>query len=190
MPWDSDKEEGESSEVPGRRLGGLEAPYNPESIDKFGHKTRPPGRHASVPIHAFMPLHSAIVSPKKFRDLFCKWGDVTKTIWLDDTGGKRTINEYELDYLGQEAIPTSPKENPTPDILSAIRFPDWVENEMKEKTRQEAAVNQFYKLDAADIPNPDTYDEGYYEDDAEFEEADVPSNEFDQLMEANQDIEI
>jgi hypothetical protein len=61
---------------------------------------------------------------------------------------------------------------------------------MKEKTRQEAAVNQFYKLDAADIPNPDTYDEGYYEDDAEFEEADVPSNEFDQLMEANQDIEI
>jgi hypothetical protein len=27
----------------------------------------------------------------------------------------------------------------TPDVLSATRFPDWVENEMKEKKRQEAA---------------------------------------------------
>jgi hypothetical protein len=44
-------------------------------------------------------------------------------------------------------------------------------------------------LDAADVQNPDD-DEGYYEDDAEFDERDVPNTELDQLMEANQDIEI
>jgi hypothetical protein len=165
MSRTSDQAEGE---ILDDVLEAWKAPYNPESIDKFGHK-----------------MHSAIVSPKKFNDLFCKWRDISKTVWLDDTGGRRTINDYELDYLGQEAIPTTPKENPTPDVLSAIRFPDWVENEIKEKKRQEAAVN--HKLDAADVQNPDD-DEGYYEDDAEFDERDVP--ELDQLMEANQDIEI
>ena len=113
--------------------------YNPESIDKFGHKTRPPGRHASVKITAFMPLTLAVTSPNKFNKFFCKWGDITKTVWLDDCGGKRTINDFELDLLATEAIPTSPKENPTTDVLSAMRFPDWVENELREKKRREQA---------------------------------------------------
>lgn len=132
-----------------------------------------------------------------FYDLFCKWGDISKTVWLDDTGGKRTINEFELDYLATEAIPTSPKENPTQDVLSAMRFPDWVENEIREKKRQEAAINQFYKIEQDAIEAFDPYEEdngefdgGYYEEEVEFDEAGIPNDELDKLMYANQDIEV
>jgi hypothetical protein len=60
----------------------------------------------------------------------------------------------------------------------------------REKKRQEAAVNQYYKVDA---------NEGFYEDDGEFEyhkeevefdEVDTPHNQVDQLLEANMDIEV
>ena len=77
-------------------LAAWQAPYNPESVSSFKSKTRPPGRHAFVTIKAFMPLATAIVSPNKFDSFFCKWGDVTKTVWLDDTGGKRTIAPLRL----------------------------------------------------------------------------------------------
>ena len=44
----------------------LEEPYNPESVSSFKHKSRPPGRHVSVEIKAFMPMSLAITSPDKF----------------------------------------------------------------------------------------------------------------------------
>jgi hypothetical protein len=187
-------------------LKAWQEPYDPESVSSFKSKTRPPGRHASVEIRAFMPLASAIVSPNKFPDFFSKLGDVTKTVWLDDCGGKRTINDFDLDYLAREAIPTSPKENPTPEVLSAMRFPDWVENTIREEKRQEAAVNQFYKIEAAEGDEAYGYfangeDEiaawGNFEDDEEAiaaawgryidDEADV---QLYQLLEANEDIEV
>ena len=38
-------------------------PYDPKSINSLNHKTRPAGRHATVNVHAFMPLTLAIASP-------------------------------------------------------------------------------------------------------------------------------
>lgn len=94
-----------------------------------------------------------------------------------------------------------PKENPTPEVLSAMRFPDWVENTIREEKRQEAAINQFYKIEEAEIRNwgkATDEDEvwGYFADDEDEvaawgryadDEEDVPLY---QLLEANEDIEV
>ena len=56
-------------------LEAWKEPYNPESVrDLRPKKNKPVARHATVKLHAFMPLASAIVSPDKFNKLFCKCG--------------------------------------------------------------------------------------------------------------------
>lgn len=127
----------------------------------------------------------AITSPDKFNTLCCKWGWVTKTIWLDDPGAKRDIDENDLDFLATEAVPTTPKENLTPETLSATRCPDWVENKIREEKRQEAAIIQFYKIEEEELAAYGRFLESN-EDDAEF----LPNNELDRLLEGNEDIEI
>jgi len=58
-----------------------------------------------------------------------------------------------LDLLATEAVPTRPKENPHPESLSALRFPDWVENAIREEKRQEATINQYYQIEEAELRN-------------------------------------
>jgi hypothetical protein len=151
-------------------LEAWKQPYDPDSVrDLRPKRNRPVARHVSVPIRAFMPLASAIVSPDKFNKLFCKWGDVTKTIWLDDAGRKRDIDEEDLDLLLHEAVQTRPKENLDTAKLSALRFPDWVENKIIEEKRQEAAIQQFYNIEDETIRNfgmedDDVYDEYQLDD--------------------------
>jgi hypothetical protein len=144
-------------------LEAWKEPYDPESVCDLNPKKfrkgprkgelRPIARHVTVPIRAFMPLTSAIVSPGKFNKLFCKWGDVTKNIWLDDAGRKRDIDEEDLDLVLHEAVQTRPKENPDPAKLSALRLPDWVENKIREEKRQEAAIQQYVNIEEAEIRN-------------------------------------
>ena len=180
--------------------------YNPESVcDLKPKKKRPIARHA-LALRAFMPLASAFVSPDKFNKLFCKWGDVTKTIWLDDAGRKRDINEEDLDLLLNEAVQTRPKENPDPAKLSALRFPDWVENKIREEKRQEAAIQQYFNIEEDEIRNwgkATDEDEifGYFADDedeiadymnatSDEEEVQAYTRELNQLLEMNVDIEV
>jgi hypothetical protein len=189
-------------------LEAWKEPYNPESVcDLKPKKKRPIARHASVALRAFMPLASAIVSPDKFNKLFCKWGDVTKTIWLDDAGRKRDIDEKDLDLLLNEAVQTRPKENPDPAKLSALRFPDWVENKIREEKRQEAAIQQYFKIEEDEIQNwgkATDEDEifGYFADDedeiaawmsneiSDDEEVQAYTRELNQLPEMNVGIEV
>jgi hypothetical protein len=95
-------------------------------------------------------------------------------------------------------VQTRPKENPDPAKLSALRFPDWVENKIREEKRQGAAIDQFYKIEDDEIEafghslengeeNED--EEGINEDDAEFV-SDALDRELDNLMEMNVDIEV
>jgi hypothetical protein len=152
-----------------------------------------------------MPLTLAIASPKKFNKLFCKRGDVSKTVWLDDAGRKRDIEEYDLDVLSREAVPTSPKENLTPDVLSALRYPDWVEDKIKEAKRREAAVNQYYEIEALEVNAEYAAEEAMIaeydldgDDDVDDEKAAIAPYEDDEkaiaeyqdLLEANEDIEV
>jgi hypothetical protein len=181
-------------------IKALEKPYDPDGV---------PPRYVTVKIRTFMPLTLAIVSPGRFKNLFCKWGDITKTIWLDDCGAKRVIDEDDLNLIGAEAVPTRPKENPYPETLSALRFPDWVENKIREEKRQEAAIIQFYEIeeekDASryteedDESLADNYNsedtEGddeslvnnYYTEDDDVE---YPQTELNRLLEMNEDIEV
>jgi hypothetical protein len=154
-----------------------------------------------------MPLASAIVSPGKFNKLFCKWGDVTKTVWLDDAGRKRDIDVGDLDLLRYEAVRTSPKENPTPAVLSALRFPDWVEDEIREEKRREAAINQYckieYEADESSMAGYGDYEDGEsaYEDNEEAvadygnyedddEKVQAYTRELNELLEMNENIEV
>lgn len=100
--------------------------------------------------------------------------------------------------FGSTAVQTRPKENPDPTKLSGLRFPDWVENKIREEKRQEAAIDQFYKIEEDEIEafgcfleDGEEYedDEGIIEDDAEFVSDDV-NRELDRLMEMNVDIEV
>ena len=132
------------------------APYDADSVPSL--KAEKSARHVCVKFKAFMPLSLAIASPEKFKKLHCKWGEIVKTVWLDDTGGKRDMeHESDLDFLGQQAVPTVPKENPV-ETFSAMRFPDWVENATREEKRQEMAINQFHKIIGTDIGNVQSYD--------------------------------
>ena len=83
-----------------------------------------------------------------------------------------------------KAVPTMPKENLS-ETFSEMRFPDWVENEIKEGNRQERAKTQFHKIVGTDVGNVTSYDR-FFEDDAEF----APTSEIDKLLEANENIEI
>ncbi len=157
-------------------------PYDPGAVASF--KAKKIARHASTEIKTFVPLASAIASPNKFNTLFCKWGEVSKTVWLDDAGGKRDVDECDLDYLADDVADTKPKENMSGDTFSAIRFPDWVENEIREKKRQAAAVNQFYRIEEAEIAAYGKYLEDG--DDAEFSS----KTDVDRLLEENETIEI
>jgi hypothetical protein len=131
-----------------------------------------------------MPLSLAIASPEKYKKLRCKWGLITKTVWLDDTGGKRDMeDENDFDFLAKDAVPTVPKENPSTEF-SAIRFPDWVENEIRDGKRQERAIAQFHKIVGTDVGALPSYDK-YFED-AEL----ASTSEIDLLLETNEDIEI
>jgi hypothetical protein len=168
-----------------------EEPYDREAVSSL--KAKKVARHVTVKIKAFMPLSLAIASPEKYKKLHCKWGIVAKTVWLDDTGGKRDMEyETDLDFLAKDAVPTVPKENPLNELadknrdafLSRLRFPDWVENVVREEKRQAAAINQFHKIAGTDVKNLSSYDR-FFEDD-EF----VPTSEIDMLLEANEDIEV
>jgi hypothetical protein len=66
-------------------------------------------------------------------------------------GAKRDVDEADLDFFAAEAVPTMPKENPNPEASSAIRFLDWVEDAIREEKRQEAAVNQFYRIEETEL---------------------------------------
>jgi hypothetical protein len=139
-------------------------PYDPDSVPSL--KAEKIARHVSVKIKAFMPLSLAIASPEKYKKLHCKWGIVTKTIWLDDPGAKRDMeHEGDLDFIATEAVPTVPKENPS-ETFSAMRFPDWVENAIREEKRREIAINQFHKIVGTDVGNVTSYDRFF--EDAEF----------------------
>jgi hypothetical protein len=76
------------------------------------------------------------------------WGIISKTIWLDDAGGKREIIEDDafINSLGDFPMETMPAKNSNPDRISQLVFPDWVENEEKEAARQKRAVAQYNKL--------------------------------------------
>ena len=93
----------------------------------------------------------------------------------------------DLPLMRTEVIPTSPKENQMElNIRSAIRFPDWVENERREKKRQEAAEAQFFKLDEKENWRTHLEDEYGNDDDGEWSAHDPLSS----LLEANEDIEV
>jgi len=109
----------------------------------------PAERGVSVPMHIFMPVTSAIVSPDRYR-LRGMWGDVTKMIKLDDPGSKREIPECEYDFMDElwrSSANTAPRENPTPDALAYAALPDWVENEVCEAGREKRACRQYYMLE-------------------------------------------
>jgi hypothetical protein len=178
-------------------LVALAEPYDPDGVP----------RYVTVKIRAFMPISLAIVSPERFKRLFCKWGDVSKTIWLDDCGAKRVIDEDDLNLIGRQATPTRPKENPHPETLSALRFPDWVENKIREEKRQEASIKQFYQIEVEKEANryveedEDFVDNMYLEEDdgtsaynpyLEYDDDDkvFPNTELNNLLEMNEDIEI
>lgn len=187
-------------------LKAWKEPYVSNSVrDLKPKKSRPVARHASVEIRAFMTLASAIVAPDKFDKLFCKWAHVIKTVWLDDAGRKRDIDEEDLDLLATEAVPTRPKENPHPENLSALRFPDWVENAIREEKRQEAAIQQYYKIEEAELRNWRKLDDeddvyGNFADDEEIPDWMLGANdddkvqaytaELNRLLEMNVDIEV
>jgi hypothetical protein len=173
-------------------LVALKQPYDPDAENSLTPKKgRAVARHATVEIRAFMSLTLAIVSPEKFKRFLCKWGDVTKTIWLDDCGGKRVIDEDDLNLIGTQAVPTRPKENPHPEVLSALRVPDWVENKIREEKRREAAIVQFMKLenDEDDFYTEED-DDLYIEDDDEDDLIAAYCAAQDKLLEMNEDIEI
>jgi hypothetical protein len=155
--------------------------YDPNAIASF--KADNIARHATAEIKAFMPLASAIASPEKFKKLFCKWGEIKKTVWLDDAGAKRDIAERDLDTLTNEAVETTPKINQNPEILSALRFPDWVEDARREEKRQKAAINQFHRIDEEETA---AYKRSLESEDAEF----IPASEIDRLLEMNETIEV
>lgn len=165
-----------------KALEAWKQPYDPDAVASF--KAKNIARHASADIKAFMPLASAIASPNKFDTLFCKWGEVSKTVWLDDGGGKRDVDECDFDYLADDVADTKPKENMSGDAFSAIRFPDWVENVTREENRRLAAANQFYRIEEAEIAAYGKYLESG--DDAEF----FSKTDVDRLLEENETIEI
>ena len=164
-----------------KALAAWKAPYDPNAIASF--KADNIARHATAEIKAFMPLASAIASPEKFKKLFCKWGEIKKTVWLDDAGAKRDIAERDLDTLTNEAVETTPKINQNPEILSALRFPDWVEDARREEKRQKAAINQFHRIDEEETA---AYKRSLESEDAEF----IPASEIDRLLEMNETIEV
>ena len=104
--------------------------------------------------------------------------------------------------LATEAVPTRPKENPHPEVLSALRFPDWVENAIREEKRQEAAINQYCRIEEAELRNwnklGDLY--GNFADNDEIpdwmlgadddDEVQAYTAELNRLLEANVDIEV
>ena len=104
-------------------------------------------RFVEVKIKAFMPITSAIVSPTRYDNLKCMWGEITKKVLIDDAGGKRNIDPTYMDLLAQYAVPTTPVINPSPDTPSTILFPEWVENELREENRQNAACAQFTRME-------------------------------------------
>jgi hypothetical protein len=75
-----------------------------------------------------------------------------------------------MDLLINEAVQTRPKENFHPETLSAFRFPDRVENKIREEKRQEAAIAQYYKIEEAENQKwmmIDDEEELYLDDDGE-----------------------
>jgi hypothetical protein len=95
----------------------------------------------------FMPMTSAIVSRKSYERRG-HWGWVAKTIYLDDPGGKRADPDLidEMDMLAEFPMRTMPRRNPSPETISQLQFPDWVEDKEKEDARQKRGVAQYQKL--------------------------------------------
>ena len=105
-------------------------------------------RSVKVSMQVFMAITSAIVSPQSYKRRG-HWGIVTKTIGLDDPGGKREIDEDvidEMNMLAEFPMRTKPRRNPSPETISQLQFPDWVENEERENARQSRAIAQYFKL--------------------------------------------
>ncbi len=133
-------------------------PYDPASI-----VDRKKARAVRVQMPVFMPITSAIVSPRRYK-LRGYWGIVSKTIWLDDPGSKRAIGDDERTATGMEMLAefpllTSPRENASPETISTFTAPDWVENEEVEANRQKRAVAQYYAMfdeDGNPLPIDDT----------------------------------
>ncbi len=120
-------------------------PHDPDLIND-----RKKARAVHVPMQVFMPITSAIVSPRRYKLRGC-WGIVSKTIWLDDPGAKRRIGDderttVEMEMLAEFPLLTMPRENPSPETISQLLFPDWVENEKKEAARQRRAVAQYHAM--------------------------------------------
>jgi hypothetical protein len=117
-------------------------PY--EGVSLGNKKTR----SVKVSMTVFMPMTSAIVSRKSYGRRG-HWGWVAKTIYLDDPGGKREIDPDlvdEMDLLAEFPMRTMPRRNPSPETISQLQFPDWVEDKEKEDARQKRATAQYFKL--------------------------------------------
>jgi len=133
-------------------------PYDPDSVSD-----KKKARSVRVPMQVFMPITSAIVSPRRYK-LRGYWGIVSKTIWLDDPGSKRAIGDdqrtaVEMEMLAEFPSLTSPRENASPETISAFTAPDWVENEDVEANRRRRAVAQYHAMfdeDGEPLPIDDT----------------------------------
>ena len=117
-------------------------PYDPTDKEKV--------RSVRVPMQVFMPITSAIVSPRR-DELRGYWGIVSKTIGLDDPGSKREIRDddrtaAQMDMLDKYPMQTSPRTNPSPETISTYYAPDWVENEEVEAERQKRGVKQYKRI--------------------------------------------